>query len=276
MLIAGLLLFPEIVFAGPWKDLKEKKQIRDYSIKVFLTEEGEGRVVITRKGNVVFELKGEDMSRFRIGDLNGDDRHNALIPVGMDITGRGIPNLVISEWTGGVHCCYSYHVFELGETVRQVAKLDVTHAGLSHFEDLNNDRKLEFVTWDFTFAYWKTSFSESPAPKVILEYRDGLYRLAGRLMLKPEPDKKAFDEQSRRILQDEEWQNNYPPVRLWATMLDLIYTGNADAAWKFFDKSWPAHAAGKDRFLEEFRRQLSTSPYWVELRRLNAGSPLPE
>jgi len=53
-------------------------------------------------------------------------------------------------------------------------------------------------------------------------------------------------------------------------MLDLIYTGNMNAAWKFFDKAWVKRVKGKDKFLREFREQLKTSPYWSEIEKMNA------
>jgi hypothetical protein len=53
-------------------------------------------------------------------------------------------------------------------------------------------------------------------------------------------------------------------------MLDLIYTGNMDSAWKFFDKAWDKSFNGKKKFLREFREQLQTSPYWFQIRKMNA------
>lgn len=272
LLMAKLFCLPAMTYAKPWKELREKKQFRDYLIKVYLTEEGEGRVVITRKGKTVFELKEENGARYKIGVISGDNKHNAAIPVGRDITGRGVPNLVLSAWSGGAHCCYTYHILELGETVRQVAALEVSHAGQSHFEDPDNDGKLKLVTADFTFAYWKASFADSPAPPVILEYRDGLYRLAGRLMLKPAPDEERLAGLAKGVSEAEAWQRNDLPAALWKIMLDLIYTGNADAAFRFADRAWPEAVTGKEQFLADFRAQLMLSPYWVEIRRMNAAS----
>ena len=270
-------VFYLILFAGTAYSkevLTEKATFRDYLIDVFRDDEsGEGKVVILNKGGIAFEMTSEAVGQFRIGDINGDQEHNAAIPPGKDITGRGIPNLVISEWTGGAHCCYNFYVFEIGERFQQIAKLEVSHADLSHFEDLNGDGLPEFVTADFTFAYWKASFAESPAARVILYFRDGLYRLAARLMLKPAPEEKILKKKADQAWADRAWRNGGdPPALLWATMLDLIYTGNADAAWKFFDKAWPKRIFGKDKFLVEFKAQLKTSPYWVEIRRMNNTS----
>ncbi len=253
--------------------LTEKAEYRDYLINIYRDEESAQRkVVVRRKGKIAYEMKGENGGLFRIGDINGDKKYNASIPVGKDITGRGIPDLVVSEWTGGAHCCFNYYVFELGERFQQIAKLEVRDADLSHFEDLDNDGKLEFVTNDFTFAYWNSSFAESPAPEVILSFREGTYKLVVRLMSKPVPEGNVLKEKAKQVREDRSWKEGNPPVELWKTMLDLIYTGNADAAWKLLDKSWPKNIPGKKKFIADFKAQLKTSPYYVGIMEMNSMS----
>jgi len=46
--------------------------------------------------------KGEN---FFIGMMYKDDPDATLVKMGMDITGDGQPDLVISEWLGGANCC---------------------------------------------------------------------------------------------------------------------------------------------------------------------------
>ena len=50
-------------------------------------------------------------------------------------------------------------------------------------------------------------------------------------------------------------------------MLDLIYTGHDEEAWKFLDDAWPPKVHGKDAFARDFRAQLAKSPYWPAVRR---------
>ena len=52
--------------------------------------------------------------------------------------------------------------------------------------------------------------------------------------------------------------------------LDLIYGGHDADAWKFLDAAWPAKVSGKDAFAREFRAQLAKSPYWPEVKAMNA------
>jgi hypothetical protein len=93
-----------------------------------------------------------------------------------------------------------------------------------------------------TFAYWRTSYADSPAPQVMLRYRDGIYRMAADLMRKPAPAPTELSTRARQIQQGK-WSEpcpgppEYPcpPSGLWSTMLDLLYTGHAVLAWQFFD-----------------------------------------
>ena len=193
-----------------------------------------------------------------------------LLRIGADIRGDGTPGLVIGEWTGGAHCCLLFHVFDLGKKLRTVATIDAQHAGNSRFADVGRDGKLEFETFDYTFAYWHASFAESPAPAIILRYRNGRFRFAEELMRKPSLPEPELTARAQKLRNAPEWESpDDPPSGLWSEMLDLIYTGNAPQAWRFFDLAWPAGRKGKEEFLREFRAKLAKSPYWSDVEGLN-------
>jgi len=59
--------------------------------------------------------------------------------------------------------------------------------------------------------------------------------------------------------------NLYVPPRLWGKMLDLIYSGNMDSAWKLCELSWPADSPSKAMFLKEFKKRLMTSQYYNDI-----------
>jgi hypothetical protein len=45
-------------------------------------------------------------------------------------------------------------------------------------------------------------------------------------------------------------------------MLDLLYTGHEDLAWKYLDLVWPVNKVGKERFLSDFKARLAESYFW--------------
>ena len=188
-----------------------------------------------------------------------------------DITGDGIPELIIGVWSGGAHCCFSVIIFSLGEELKKIAEIEGGDSSLE-FKDFEGDGLYEVVGRDWTFAYWETSFANSPAPQVVLRYLHGKYVLATDLMKKNSPGKKEIDakidEISHAFAKSAASDDEVPP-ELWQYMLDLIYSGNGKIALTFFDKAWPDHREGKEEFLAAFKAQLAKSSYWPEIKTFN-------
>jgi hypothetical protein len=66
------------------------------------------------------------------------------------------------------------------------------------------------------------------------------------------------------------WPDADVTPELWATMLDLIYTGHRIVAWQFLEEAWPLRVAGKDAFKREFLEQLKESPYWQSIKQMGS------
>jgi hypothetical protein len=246
------------------------QQEQSYGAYVVRTYQGDtGSYEILRNGVRVYAAQGHF---FRIGGLHQDEETSSLLPIGADITGDGQPNLVVAEWTGGAHCCFLFHLFAIGSEFRLIQTIDAGHSDSIDFENLDDDPALEFQMEDWTFAYWQTSFADSPAPVVIMKYQGQRYRMALDLMREPGFSPVELSQLAARFKALPDWEFEPPPVQLWSSMLDLIYTGNRDQAWDLFERSWPGGISGKDEFLTEFKAQLRTSPFWQDLRKLNQGS----
>ena len=48
---------------------------------------------------------------------------------GTDINGDGFPDLVVSAWSGGAHCCYSTAVYSVGQDVKPILVLETGNCG---------------------------------------------------------------------------------------------------------------------------------------------------
>jgi hypothetical protein len=224
---------------------------------------------ILKGGRRIFSRVDDHGLRYNIGCVNDDDTGNLEIRPGKDITGAGKPNLVMSDWTGGAHCCFTYYIFELNDHVREVGRINAEDGDICRFQE-ERDGKVDFLIYDWAFAYWKTSFFASPAPQIIMRYQPGGYKVATDLMVKPAPSRDGFAqlvEKGRRIPRNDDGS---PTSEFWGIMLDLIYSGHADLAWKFCDESWPGSASAKEQFLRSFRSQLSKSPYWKVIKDMNS------
>jgi hypothetical protein len=251
------------------RNLTEEVKYGPYVLRTYRYPQPEGCLRISKNKKLVFSLDGLD---FKIGkNFVGDPG----IPIGTDLTGAGKPNAIVSEWSGGAHCCFTIHVFELGDRFQEIARIEAQHSDTAKFVDLNHDGSYEFEGHDFAFAYWRASFLYSPAPRIVLKFRDGKFHLAWDLMRKPEPTPQEFSLLVRSIQSDGEWTDASPtnrdmdcgvPVALWKTMLDLIYTDYPNLAWQLFDLSWKKGRVGKSKFASDFCSQLRGSKYWQDLR----------
>lgn len=193
----------------------------------------------------------------------------SVLPLGLDVdvTGDGRPDFVLQSYSGGAHCCFYTSIFERHPALYLVAEFDGAHAPVE-LVDLDGDPAREVRLYDWTFAYWKTSFAESPAPEVVLDWQDGSYVGAAALMRKPPPSAREL-RLAAEAARDEMLARNQVTPRLWGPMLDYIYAGQAGAAFALLDQAWPAELPGRDDFLLQFGAKLSFSPYWETLAELN-------
>ena len=95
----------------PVGSLVEEHHFQAYTIRIYWdpTFQKGGSFEILQRGRRVYGVQGWE---FWIGGM--DKTKASLTPIGKNITGNGIPNLVISEFSGGAHCCFETVVFELG------------------------------------------------------------------------------------------------------------------------------------------------------------------
>jgi len=210
----------------------------------------------------------------------GSDTDVPVIANGTDVTGRGHPDLIVSLFTGGAHCCTSHYLYELAPTVRRVARFYDGDDDLAHFGRDAKDRKYYYYTADWTFAYWPTCFACSPSEEVILRFVDdaggGAYHIALDKMHKPAPTQAAWNKElraARKAVND--GAVNDMGQAMWGVVLDLIYTGHSDLAWKFVDALGPKAQQKPFASLADFCSLLKKSPYWADLGPTLQGPPAP-
>jgi hypothetical protein len=240
-------------------------------------------LVVTRAGKVVFR-KAEEGGEFTLGQTAQPDYGVPEIEPGTDVTGRGHPEMIVSYYSGGAHCCTSTLLFELDPKFQLLATLESGDSDIAHFEQSPQDRKYVFIRWDETFVYWHTSFAESPLTKVILKpVSDGNGKLAFQLDLQKMKGRAPTDHEWTRVYlplarqafaPDAAFDNYFAGSELWKPMLDWIYQGEADWSWKLVDAVWPADKARKNDFLKDFCGQLKQSEFWPELQP-QMGNPPP-
>ena len=121
-LIAGFAAFADAAAGAPqYITPHQEETFKPYIARVYFdTKANDGSDAyfeILKDDKQVYVQRAKNKGeKFFIGTMYKDDPDAALIKMGMDITGAGQPDLVISEWLGGANCCLIFHIFEIGPT----------------------------------------------------------------------------------------------------------------------------------------------------------------
>jgi len=225
---------------------------------------------VTSGGKVLYNQSVDSFQTFTLGQKEDAQDNIAAIPNGTDVTGRGEPDMIVSLFTGGAHCCTIHYVFELGPQFKLLATLDDTNDDLAHFERAK-DGHYDYVTADWTFGYWPTCFACSPSEVVTLRWVDdgkgGGFHLAVDEMQTPAPTTAEWNKDLSAAQKDvNSGEADDIGRTMWQTVLDLIYTGHSDLAWKFVDALGPKAQQKPLPTLADFCSVLKTSPYWPDLQ----------
>jgi hypothetical protein len=251
--------------------LKDSARVGHFVFRTYEnTRFGDACLQVFRNDLVVFRRTLGNNGHYTLGQPAGQYWKFPAITNGTDITGRGHPDMIVSFYTGGAHCCLSHFVFELEPDFKLLATLNAEDGDGAHFFAI--DHAYYYAANDWTFAYWRTDFADSPAPTIILRYFDdgkgGGYHLALDKMHRPDPTptewRKAIETARAAFTENSPHLMGIGPA-LWGSMLDLIYTGHSGLAWSLFETAWPSKRLGRDKFLAGFCSQLKTSPYWPDL-----------
>ena len=249
-----------------------KRMVGGYTAEIWQSkDEYVTTLKIMREGGLEAVLIGESNMPFQFADTAADgktaaERRAAQLWRTADKTGDGVPDLAIEYYSGGAHCCYDMLFYELGKEVVMRRTLSTADSGVIPMRR-NPKGGLRLRTADMSFAYWNISFAGSPAPVVILDFQNGEWRPNFSAMKRPAPSdavlkKKA--EAAKKLLSAAPYTNedDYFEEAFWGEMLDLIYSGNESAAWKYFDMVWREDKPGKEKFKSDFNEQLKRSQFW--------------
>lgn len=133
--------------------------------------------VVGSDASVAFELRDAVVIAFEQEAGPGWRADLVAVAPGDDLTGDGVPNLLVEAYTGGAHCCFHYTLLSLGDTLEVVWEGFLADAG-AVVVDLDGDGRRQLMSADMSFAYTFCSFAETPAPPVVLALEPGGVRVA--------------------------------------------------------------------------------------------------
>jgi hypothetical protein len=186
-------------------------------------------------------------------------------PSGRDVNGDALPDLVVSAWSGGAHCCYSTSIYTVGVQARPVLALDTGHCGPGELADLDADGRLEFLTCDDGWAYAYCAFALSPFPTVVFAYDDarGEYvadtpRFAVEI-LKEMPG--AIETAKVRLAEPGAEDSGTARCAVLGPVLRLMFAGRLDEGVFLLKALY--RRPDQDAFVEETLARVRASRFWV-------------
>lgn len=267
---------PKDLFAHP--DLqKSRASFKDYEVRIFEADACGEEPGTQRAGFQILEggkpLYTRTGYSFSVGYPYADDQSPDAfpVPIGTDITGEGEPDLLISEYSGGAHCCFTFHLFRIGKAFGKIQSLPLFDADESDFIHRQGQKGLLLDTVDYSaFAGFPFGFAGSPAGRVLLSFQKGQFRLDLKRMKANPPTQVEFDNCWKRLRASADWKKNDEPqpMGLWYYATDLVYTGNGAIAWNFIYQAWGGGRDGYQRYFAEYRARLAKSVYYPQLEAL--------
>lgn len=187
------------------------------------------------------------------------------------LLGGGSKQLVIEQYSGGAHCCYSHWIYDLSTGSRLVYENEKYGTGNSLFPaDIDGDGIFEFTESVMAFDYFHLSHASSTFPVAIFAYdqKAGEYRPANRkfsayALRGIEKDIKEFETlKAQSATKDEGYSESYFSAVLQVT-LKYIYAGQQEKGWAFFDREYKTHAdIVKDKMGAEIKDELQREPVY--------------
>lgn len=180
---------------------------------------------------------------------------------GIDITGEGEPDAIFHIYTGGNHCCTNVQVYNLGQTIKKVFELGTADCS-GTFIDIDNNGIYEYETCDPTFAYtqlplsgFPCSYAHAPYPKAVFQYSsEHGYKAANLKFANRYKEAIAFHEE----LVDKYRQNPASAISnafsicdVSKLVLDYLYSGQTEEAWKVLYQIYPFEVAGQYKAIIE-------------------------
>lgn len=193
------------------------------------------------------------------------------------ILGLGVPAVVLFADDGGVQGPFWVQVLTFGREFSALPPISMGGYDLgARFRHVRGRRALAIEAVDPSYVYWESSFVGSPTPSVWLSFDSKLNRYVPDLFLMRAPPPKtealrchvteAREDHAAKLREglDE------VPASLSTTTLQLIYSGNVDAAHEFLIAAWAGSEASREAYWSRIQQALKMrSPYWPVIARLN-------
>ncbi len=235
--------------SSTWK-LSQEKNYLLYKVQIFIKENSSSPLGIESGKLVISDKQGKTLYQ-TIGMLFSIDplkMFSAPPPQPLDLDHDGAEDLLIQNFSGGAHCCYSYQLFSLGKTLKNLGSIRLLDCG-EHLtlEDLNQDGALEILACNPSFTYLpKIPYAESPFPPMVFKIEQD--RWVNQDAQHPKVFYSDIEERKKELAANSDNRSD-----LLQIVLDYLITGHEVEAWKTFDL---LNLSNKDELRQELLKRI--------------------
>ena len=213
---------------------------------------GESAATISRDGKV--------LATHENGGMGEDSTQTGLFP----FLGGETKQLVVMQYTGGAHCCWIYHIYELSPRLRLIFDGDEYTDSIGyelHPKDLDGDGRFEFTQAVMTFDYFHMSHAASVFPVAVFSYDEqaGSYlpvnhKFPDYVLRGLEKDLKRLEEVRPKVVSDNVWANESYLSAVLCVTLKYIYAGRQADGWEFYEREY--NLSNKDEVRADMKKAL--------------------
>lgn len=220
---------------------------------------------------VLKKKSGEEIKRFEWGsDIEGMNSWRI-----QDLIKGGNKELIITQYSGGAHCCEYNWIFVFDGGVKEVLNSYEygTLGFMSEPEDLNDDGNLELLFQNLTFSYfYRCCYAASPANTIILEYdpEAGKYRVQNvkfkNHLISPELDSVAISPEFWELKPgdnpDDVDPGGYYLGSILNEVIPYLYVGEEEKGWELFDKTYKMR--DREEIKDLIMQKLQEDPCYIK------------
>jgi hypothetical protein len=184
--------------------------------------------------------------------------------------------LVLMEYTGGMHCCWTYKIYDLSPKFRKIFDGDeysIESIGYElHPIDIDGDGVYEFTQSVMAFDYFRVSHASSVFPTVVFAYSKELGEYIpknGRFSkyLLRNMSRYLKDAAEKNLFYDEKTTKRFPQDEyvqaILRVVLEYIYAGQKQKGFEYFEKNYKM--SDKDEFRKELKETLQKDPIYQSI-----------
>ncbi len=240
---------------------EDKLSYKGYSIEKFKTPGEDSWYATLQKGEQV-------VAKFESG-WNKEWTSFGLFP----FLGGEPKQLVVEQFSGGAHCCYSHWIYDLSPASPHLLFTNEKYGtgNALYPVDIDGDGQFEFKQSVMAFDYFHLSHASSVFPQALFAYDEkaGEYRPANRRF--SAYALKGLDEDIKELAalkskgnpdKDDIYTERHFSAVLQVT-LKYIYAGKQDEGWAFFNREYRTHEGiSLEKMRAEINETLSNEPVY--------------